>query len=298
MSGSALLDQLMANAWPALVSEVRHGWRFRWTNGLTRRANSVLAVGGDEHVPELLSAADRFFEARGGVPTLQVSTASAPRRLASYLETSGYRPTARTLVEQATTGDVVERTPRASFDVDVSEHLTDEWFETYWSVGSTRGWSRDDTAIVRDVLLAPSLPTVFVAARRGAEVIGVGQLVLERGRAGVQCMATRPTHRRQGVGVAVLHALANEAATRGAEHMYLAVMADNTAALDLYERSGFDRVHEYSYFARPPSSRCSSGRVLGERLVADLRLPPCGSSTSPPAARRTRHEPRSRCTSQ
>ena len=63
-------------------------------------------------------------------------------------------------------------------------------------------------------------------------------------------MATHPSHRRRGAASAVLHQLAVEALDREVEHMYLAVMADNPAALALYQRSGFNVTHEYSYFAK------------------------------------------------
>ncbi len=65
-------------------------------------------------------------------------------------------------------------------------------------------------------------------------------------------MATDPSHRRQGVAGAVLNGLAEEALRRGVEHMYLAVLADNTAATALYANAGFTAAHEYAYFTRPP----------------------------------------------
>jgi ribosomal protein S18 acetylase RimI-like enzyme len=243
-----LLDELMANAWPPVVVELRHGWRFRWALGVTRRANSVLAVGSDGDLAELISEAEAFYGGLGAPTLIQVTTASASPNLVPCLEERGYRPTARTFVERAATDDVLDRTRAGSFEIETTEAPTDEWFETYWSVESTRGRADADIRVCRDTLLAPALPTVFGVARRGSEVLGVGQLVIERGWAGVQCMATSPVHRRQGVASAVLHTLAEEALRHGAAHMYLAVMASNIAAMGLYERSGFAPVHEYSYF--------------------------------------------------
>lgn len=118
----------------------------------------------------------------------------------------------------------------------------------YWSVESLRGRNDAHKAVYRDVLLAPRLPTAFAAARRSSETVGVGQLVVKRGWAGIQCMATVPSHRRHGIAKAVLNKLAKEATRRGIEQMYLAVMADNQAAQELYASVGFTPVHEYRYF--------------------------------------------------
>lgn len=99
------------------------------------------------------------------------------------------------------------------------------------------------------VLLAPELPTVFATARSNGKVLGVGQLVVDRGWAGVQCMATSLSGRRQEVASSVLNGLAIEAAQCGIGRMYLAVMATNDAATALYASAGFRTTHDYCYFA-------------------------------------------------
>lgn len=237
----------MANAWRPVVVETYGGWRYRWSAGVTRRASSVLAMGAAASVASLVDRAETFYAARGGPTMIQVSAASAPRGLVAELRERGYQPTARTLVRTAGTAAVLDRTG-PTVPVEVTEAPTDEWFDAYWSVESTRRGAGDDAAVFRRFLLDPGLPTAFVAARDGHDVIGVGQVVFERGWAGVQCMATPDAHRRRGIASAVLNALAAQARRRNVAQMYLAVMAANAGAKALYERAGFRPAHEYSYF--------------------------------------------------
>ena len=249
-----VLDELMANAWRPMVVETYGGWRYRWAGGMTRRANSALAVGTDASLPELVDRAEAFYAARAAPTLIQVSTASAPQGLVAYLHARGYRSTARTLVAASAPRDVLDRTT-PSVPTEVTEAPTDDWFRTYWSVESARGRNRTDMAVCRDFLLRPRLPAAFVAARSGSEVVGVGQIVFERGWGGVQCMATDAAERRQGVARAVLNALAQEALSRGATRLYLAVAASNGGASALYESAGFRPTHEYTYLsdqAGPP----------------------------------------------
>lgn len=248
MRGEPLLDELMANAWRPRTEEQHDCWRYRWSSGLTRRANSALAVGKAGTVDDLVARAEDFYGQRGAPTLIQVSTASAPRGLPAHLRLRGYRSTARTLVQAAVTAAVVDRT-ESRFDIEIAATPSDEWFGTYWSVEATRGRTDTDMTVYRDVLLAPELPTVFAAARRDDNVLGVGQLVVDRGWAGVQCMATSPSGRRQGVASSVLHGLAIEAAERGIDRMYLAVMATNDAGTALYASAGFRTTHDYCYFA-------------------------------------------------
>jgi ribosomal protein S18 acetylase RimI-like enzyme len=250
MPGVPLLDELMANAWRPVVVETHGGWRYRWADGVTRRANSALAVGTNGSVEELVALAEAFYGERGAPALIQVTTASAPQSLVAYLQERGYKSTARTLVEEAITREVIDRTRPCAYEIEITEAPSDAWFETYWSVEATRGQTDADEAVCRGVLLAPDLPTAFAAARHGREAIGVGQLVIERGWGGVQCMATNPTHRRRGVAKAILNGLAEEALRHEVRQLYLAVMADNPPAISLYDNAGFRAVHEYCYFSR------------------------------------------------
>jgi hypothetical protein len=97
------LDVLMANAWPPAV-ESRHGaWRYRWSFGVTRRANSVLAIGGDDAVRELVVEGEEFYGRHGALARFLVSSASAPPSLPPYLLGHHYFADALTFVAHATT---------------------------------------------------------------------------------------------------------------------------------------------------------------------------------------------------
>ena len=251
MPGIPLLDELMANAWPPAVVERRGGWRLRWTDGVTRRANSVLPSGDGEPIDELVDAAEAFYAARDAPARFQVSTASAPPALVDHLRARGYVSADRTLVLHAATAVVVEATDPAGWTVDARDRVMGDWFDAYWRVEATRGRSDLDAIVCRDVLLAPPLPATFASARDGAGVVATGQIVVERGWAGVQCMTTAAAHRRRGAATAVLHRLAVEAAAAGADRLHLAVMADNVGARAVYERAGFELAHEYAYVTAP-----------------------------------------------
>ncbi len=266
-----MLDVLMANAWPPAVVEIHGSWRYRWAHGVTRRANSVLALGDEVPTGDLIKEAASLYRARGAPTLIQVSTASTPPGVARTLLSRGFRPTARTLVERAITEAVVAGIRARPYDVEFSERPTDEWFDAYWSVERGRDRSDGDRSVCRRVLLAPDVPTVFAAARHGDEVVGVGQIVIEAGWGGVQCMATTPMHRRQGVARAVLDGLAEVALGLGARRMYLAVMPDNAAAIRLYRRCGFGPSHEYSYFAGPSDLPVVHSRPSGHGLTRSRR---------------------------
>ena len=60
-------------------------------------------------------------------------------------------------------------------------------------------------------------------------------------------MAVRSTHRRRGVGSALLDASLRWARLKGAKKAWLQVEADNQAAIELYRKAGFTEVYRYLY---------------------------------------------------
>lgn len=283
MEAVPVLDELMANAWRPVVTETFGGWRFRWAHGVTRRANSALALGGGD-VDALVAKAEAFYRAHHAPAMIQVSTASAPRGLVPLLHARGYRAGARTLVEQAATTDVIARTRPGAYDIAYATTATDEWFDAYWSTEGSRSRHSSDMTVCRTVLLASGLPAVFAAACVDGTVIGTGQLVVDRGWGGVQCMATSRSNRRQGVAQAILHALATEALCRDVQRLYLAVMADNEPAVALYATAGFEVAHEYSYFTERSHSiradEANAGSRSATERVGDRSADPLRTSSA------------------
>jgi ribosomal protein S18 acetylase RimI-like enzyme len=70
------------------------------------------------------------------------------------------------------------------------------------------------------------------------------------GHAGIFCMATRTTHRRRGVGLALVRELCAWAIERADQHIFLQVMTENEPAKKLYRTVGFESAYRYHYRVR------------------------------------------------
>lgn len=248
----------MADAWPPQVTEYVGRSRLRWSSGFTRRANSCLAVGDDAEVTSLVAAATAFYARRSADPVFLLSTASAPPMLADHLSSLDFSPTAHTRVLTAPAALVASSAGSgvasgSGWTVEVHDEATDDWFEAFWDVDSSRSLNTTHRTICRNVLLRAS-GGVFVSVVDAGQTIAVGQIVVNGPWAGVQCMATATSHRRRGAASVVLGELARHAVNRGVIDMYLAVMDANTGARHLYEQLGFSPAHEYCYYVRPPAT--------------------------------------------
>ena len=236
-----VLERLGVEAW-AVDLEPLGEWTLRAGAGFTGRANSCLAVG-DPGLP-VTEAADvvEAYAARHGIaPMASVvsgSTADAALRALGWTETY-----VATDVLATRLADLLGDRP-SDPRVVVTEELTPAWRATY---DEYRRSDVDPAVVTR--LLDGRRPRAFASIEVDGVVVAVARGHLADGWLGVAGVWSRPEHRRQGLGTAVVLALAHWSARRGARWCYLQVETANTAAHAAYARLGFVQHHRYHYLA-------------------------------------------------
>lgn len=244
MDEIALIEELAANAVVPVVSQELDGWRLRFNHGVTRRAGSVLAAReGALDLDERLALAEQFYARHGGPIRFQLCPASRPSGLEERLAARGYRldgpPTHVQVADLAVMRGVAAGPAR------VSERFGEEWLRAYCE---SEGVSDPVKIATRRAMLERvGPPAGYAAAVVDGQVAAVALGVVERGWLGLFSVATRPEHRRRGLGLAALASLAEWAAGYGAARCYLQVFSVNAPALALYERLGFRTLYDYWY---------------------------------------------------
>lgn len=264
--GNPELDIAMAAAWPPAVVESHGDWLFRYTSGVTRRANSVLTLGQPADIDAAIAAAEQFYERHDAPPVFMATEASTPTVVIDALAERGYVATAPTWLLASTPADITAANTRRAtsspatktaaqanerWTTVVTTEPTDSWFETYWAVDPTRGVHKSvaPEQVLREVLLGTT-SAVFVELIDDGRSASVGQVVIGDTWACAQCLATAPFARRSGAGTQVMRQLALQAEHRQIPGFFAAVMASNEASLGLCERLSLRRSHQYSYYVR------------------------------------------------
>jgi ribosomal protein S18 acetylase RimI-like enzyme len=241
------LEEFAARAWPAARVEELDGWRLRADDGVTRRANSVLANTSADRLPlaEKLARVEQFY-ARERLPArYQLCPASLPPDLDGMLAARGYRAVAPTAVQVAPLAAVRAAALSGLADrARVADRLEDGWFATYCRADGFRGAEAERRG---GILRRIARPTGYALLELDGQIAAVGLGVAEGDWVGLFCMATCPEFRRRGAATAVLHALAHWGERHGAAHAYLQVMDDNAPARGLYTRAGFRTLYHYHY---------------------------------------------------
>jgi N-acetylglutamate synthase len=202
--------------WPDLTTEPLGDWVLRHSPTSTaRRANSVLAIGPSGVAGDYDRVVE-FYAARTGRPIAAVLPDSDEDAL---FRSRGWG-------------------------------LESNDDDTLFQIGSVsralRGLTVPDDATYDE---ADDLVTVRIGDRASGVAAYADDWVGFRG------IEVDPAHRRHGLGRAVMAALLEWGAERGATTAYLQVLGDNAPAIAMYERLGFTTHHAYRYLAPTRQAR-------------------------------------------
>lgn len=221
------LEHAAALGWPGVEQQWLGGWLLRFGHGSTRRANSAVPLlpTPGVHTGEIAD----WYAARG-TPALL----TAPDRL--FPVPPGAATDGENLVM---TRQLTGQLPDAPSDarVALTARPDDDWLRVH------------PRQVPVDVLTAVHDGELAFASVAGA---AVGRGAVTPAPDGTRWVGLSSVHvaeaaRRRGLARAVCEALLTWASERGASRAYVQVLADNAAAIELYESMGFGVHHRSRY---------------------------------------------------
>ena len=241
------IDELAANAWAAHTNQIVSGWRLRWNDGVTGRANTVWAGSlGDDRMTleDRIQIAEEFYQRRNAPPKFHICPATLPTELDSILAGRNYVIITPTDVQIAPVATVLELST-SSYQVNVSENFSETWFKAFCQLSE----HSDERAMNsrRGIFgrIAPRACYALLTLDGQAAAVGLG--VVERGWIGLFSIDTGAAFRKRGAATAIICALMKWGETFGATQTYLQVVPQNTAAINLYAKLGFKKLYQYHY---------------------------------------------------
>lgn len=154
--------------------------------------------------------------------------------------------------------------PRPAVDADapVIAALHAASFDPPWSVDAVRSLLALETTLALVVDASPGALAGYVMIQTAAD------------EAEILSIAVATERRARGLGASLLTAAERAALSRGARRLFLEVADDNSPAIRLYRRAGFDETGRrrgyYRHAARPPVDAL----ILAKSLAVDAHRPP------------------------
>ncbi|HVT70154.1 MAG TPA: GNAT family N-acetyltransferase, partial [Trebonia sp.] len=250
------LERAAAAHWRGTEEEWLGDWLLRAAGGFTGRANSALPLGDPGlALDAAVDTVTRWYAGRGLTPMVAVpvplnGSGGPAAALGSELDRRGWR------TRDAPAYVMVADVPAASSGAaspDLPAGLTlrvDATPDPAWLAAYHYRGQADPPPVLR-LLLTSAADQVFVSIRDGDAVAAIARVSLAAGWAGITAVEVSPARRRLGLGAALTREAFAQAARHGLDRVFLQVEVDNTAAIRLYERSGFRYSHCYHYRIAP-----------------------------------------------
>ncbi len=236
------IEEASLNAWPALQQLLFDGWILRFSQGYTKRANSVNPLYGSSMEAEAkIATCERLYASRGLPTIFRLTPFSRPPDLDQVLAERGYRKIDLTYVLGLDLADCDLSTMPA---VELGDESVDEWIQIFCRLQQS-GVERHQ--VHRQILQAIPARRFLASLSASGQTVACGLGVLENGFFGLFDLITDPDQRRKGHGTRLVSGMLRWAQENGAAQAYLQVMEENLAARRLYARFAFQKVYEYWY---------------------------------------------------
>jgi len=242
------IEEVASRAWPAQHTKQYGGWLLRATEGVTRRANSVLPLHSpvSKDLKEALQEVQQFYQ-KWKIPVrFQMTATSQPAELDAFLEFAGFIIDMRVKVLTAPLANIFLEEPEVGIVV-----FGSPWKDWYTAYARGAGFDKKTMAVRQGIIDRITTEKACAAAIMGDQVVAVGMGVLDGDWLGLFSLVTEEKYRRRRIASSITQSLVSWGLSRGAKLGYLQVEMENQPAQKLYYGLGFEDGYTYWYRVTP-----------------------------------------------
>ena len=247
------IEELSANAFPALSTLLVNGWILRFAEGYAKRANSVSPLypcGID--VVKNVELCEKIYLSKKLNPVFKLTECENGFLIDNILQSRGYEYEAKTNIllkdlskekEVENAGEGPNECTNAS-SVSSYRSCEEDWFEAFTRMNKV---SNANKATLRKILNSLIPDAFYGFYKENNEILAVGLGVMERGFIGMFDIYVDEAHRRKGLATKIMNKLISEGVAHGCDYSYLQVIDDNENAKLLYKKLGYEKQYSYWY---------------------------------------------------
>lgn len=241
-------QETIHKAWTAEDSVLYKGWILRLSEGVTRRANSILPLRYfGENLIEDIKNVETIYESRNLPITFQVADYYQPEILVETLLSLGYESIDETIVMSRNLEDW-----RSTQKESLTSYITHLDVDNFWyeNLEKLSQHPHDRTIGLKKIIERSPYGKVICYAEKEERVVGTVLGIIEDNIIGIYNLIVDKNYRREGIGTNIMIKTLNWAKNNGIKTAYLAVEKENRSAYNLYVNLGFTCIYSYKYFVK------------------------------------------------
>ncbi|MHA2362616.1 MAG: GNAT family N-acetyltransferase [Candidatus Hodarchaeales archaeon] len=240
------LQELSTNAWPANINFFLNGWIIRLSEGVTKRANSVLPIHYNGQNPKNdIKKVESIYKDMKLPIVFQIPDYTEPNNLDSILDSLGYIKDSDTTVMYTEIRNLEPQVLTTDYNYYNSSQPDEEWFHACRKFNNESFDKIQGKKAIIDRIRVPEKQ--FFKIKDDFSLIGIALAVVERNYIGVFDVAVQPEYREKGVGTSLMKYIFSWCLKNSIAKCYLQVEKVNLPALGLYKKLGFDSLFNYHY---------------------------------------------------
>lgn len=237
------IEELSMNAWPSLQTNFYDGWVLRFSEGYTKRANSINPIFSSTlNIDEKIEYCEHLYGAKKLPIVYKMTDTCHPKNLDTILESKGYIKIDDTSVQ------VLDLATYKACDfegVDIEDDFSLNWLDSFADCSNTRDQSK--IRIMTKMLQNIIGEKICVKINFEHKTVACGFGVIEDSYIGIFDIIVKQEFRGKGYGSEIMHALLKEAQKKKLLRAYLQVVKGNFVAENLYNKLGFKENYRYWY---------------------------------------------------
>ncbi len=241
------LEKAANDGFKGLEIKQYDGWELRFSEGYTRRVNSVSVYeDGKLDMDEKIAYCENEYRSHG-LPCFFKIT-EADRELADHLLKRGYVITAPTDLMILKLDEYKSDDPEEVLKNVIFSAEPDAWYEPYFEFEGPKDAKNQE--LCKRINNRVTLDKLFVKVMHDGSVAAVASTATKEGYSLLHNVVVNESLRGIGLGEKLCRATIEKSKELGAEYSYLQVLQDNEAALNLYKKIGFEKIYEYWYMKK------------------------------------------------
>lgn len=238
----AEIEAVAYRCWPAAEVVEYDGWQLRFAGGFSRRGNSVYPAAASSLDVDLKLKRCRNWYAERGLDLVVRQTPATEPGLDDILA-------ARCFAEEGRTDVMTMELPEILGPIfTITETPSTLWWK---AMAVLRGIEDDRIEAWRAIIGRIDLPGGYGLVIDGGVPVAAGLAVADGPWVGLFEIIVGDRWRRRGVGRGLTRSLLAWGKSRGAQRAFLQVVAENQAAIKMYQHLGFTRSYRYWYRRKP-----------------------------------------------
>lgn len=236
-----VIETIAFDAWPSLEEIKLYGWRIRFSNGCTKRANSANCISENAQLTSKeIEHIESLYDERDLESIFRLTSFSLSNELDKTLASRRYRYIEPSLVMTVPlTASLV-----APFSAPFLMSDIEDWVHACEQIA---GKEFSDKTTRLQMLQSIKGACAFTISGEVNQALCCGLGVIIDQYIGLFDIETTIKSRGQGFAKRLCSSLMHWGYESGAKYAYLQVLASNSVAIRLYESLGFRRAYHYWY---------------------------------------------------